>query len=536
MVEKSNEREFEWREVTDTRESGERTGPSRRTFLKSTGAVASATALFDAADTARGAVPKKPDTVDSLTASATVLAQQSPSLCGSGKITFADQTSNGSTVVVESVTLSSGGFVDIHDERLSDAPIDTLESVIGVSGYLAPGLHRNVTIALFDVPGKTFDRTALDVTQTLTAMAHHDTDANEEYDFARLNGAVDRPYLNDDASTVADTATVTVAAGPQRNTLRIHGTGTLADYAFAVTDSLREGRGLSSEDEITGPLAVGAVRAGTDTYEFTGSVTGFSVEGNVRVSINGVRVNPAQFSPTTLSIVGTGTYASYAFRVSGDLTGTDRLTVEDEITGSRAEGAVRAGEDRYRFTGEITNFDLDGEVRVLVNGHEIDVATTPQNTLTVRGSGSHADYGFTVTGDLMGDGLSSEDEITGASATGAVRAGEDRYRFTGSVTGLNLDGGATVLVNGTRVSPAQFPSTTLSIVGTGTYAAYAFAVSGDLTGDGLSGEDDIRGSSATGAVRAGEDRYRFTGAITRFDRTGEVRVLLNGEEIDPARF
>jgi len=44
-------------------------------------------------------------------------------------VTFDDQMSDGTTVTVESATMSEGGFVAIHDERLLDGK--PLESVVG---------------------------------------------------------------------------------------------------------------------------------------------------------------------------------------------------------------------------------------------------------------------------------------------------------------------------------------------------------------------------------------------------------------------
>ncbi|MFC5367808.1 DUF7282 domain-containing protein [Salinirubrum litoreum] len=128
----------------------------------------------------------------------------------SADVTFADQTSDGTTVVVESVTMSEGGFVAIHNDSLFDG--DALGSVVGVSGYLSPGTHENVEVTLFDVPGATFGDDSLPAgEQTLIAMPHFDSDGDEVYDFVATGADVDGPYLGVDGPVI-DTAQVTVEA------------------------------------------------------------------------------------------------------------------------------------------------------------------------------------------------------------------------------------------------------------------------------------------------------------------------------------
>ncbi|WP_435076597.1 DUF7282 domain-containing protein [Halococcus sp. AFM35] len=54
---------------------------------------------------------------------------------------FTDQTTNGTTVQLNSVNLSQGGFVAIHNASLTTQN-DTVGSVIGVSERLSPGPIR----------------------------------------------------------------------------------------------------------------------------------------------------------------------------------------------------------------------------------------------------------------------------------------------------------------------------------------------------------------------------------------------------------
>jgi hypothetical protein len=119
-------------------------------------------------------------------------------------VTFDNQSSDGTTVTVESITMSKGGFVAIHN---------TSGPVIGVSEYLSAGTHENIEITLFDVLGQDFaEGMALEENQTLIAMPHLDTNGNEKYEFVSSGGSEDGPYTAD-GSAVVDTAFVTAADG-----------------------------------------------------------------------------------------------------------------------------------------------------------------------------------------------------------------------------------------------------------------------------------------------------------------------------------
>ena len=127
--------------------------------------------------------------------SAGVGAQQSDAT-----VSFEQQTSGGSSVVVDEVTVPNGGFVTMHDETLGDGEV--LGSVVGSSEYLEPGTHENVTV-LLDEP--------IDDGEELTAMPHMDTDSDRIYDFVAENGGVDGPYTSG-GEAVTESAEVTVSA------------------------------------------------------------------------------------------------------------------------------------------------------------------------------------------------------------------------------------------------------------------------------------------------------------------------------------
>jgi PGF-CTERM protein len=118
----------------------------------------------------------------------------------SASVSLDEQTSDGTSVVVEDVDLSEGGFVTIHDSSLFAG--EALGSVIGTSEDLEAGHHDEVTVTLDD---------PISETRTLVAMPHQDTNDNEMYDFVENEGGDDGPYA-DDNDAVVDSGTVTVLA------------------------------------------------------------------------------------------------------------------------------------------------------------------------------------------------------------------------------------------------------------------------------------------------------------------------------------
>ena len=105
---------------------------------------------------------------------------------GTASVTFDDQNSDGSSVVVRSATLSDGGFLVIHDQS---------GAVLGHSAYLEAGSHSNVGVTLDD---------PITATQVLIAMAHTD-DGDQSYEFPGADG----PYTAGGAP-VTDDARVTI--------------------------------------------------------------------------------------------------------------------------------------------------------------------------------------------------------------------------------------------------------------------------------------------------------------------------------------
>jgi PGF-CTERM protein len=177
-------------------------------------------------------------------------------------VEFSGGTSGGTTVTVDRVTLSEGGFVTIHDASLGDGEV--LRSVRGTSAYLEQGTHENVTVTL-DSP--------LREDATLTAMAHRDTNGDRAYEFVSSNGGVDGPYTTD-GDIVAAAANVTVSASVNATDIQTNGGAIVVDRV-----ELSEGGFVTIHDASVTEGAVFESIRGTSGYLEAG------VHENVRISL-----------------------------------------------------------------------------------------------------------------------------------------------------------------------------------------------------------------------------------------------------------
>jgi len=77
-----------------------------------------------------------------------------------------------------------------------------------------------------------------------------------------------------------------------------------------------------------------------------------------------------------------------------------------------------------------------------------------EHSLTISGSGTVTTYELTVDGRVVPGADSSADaeaRISECTAEGAVKTGERRYRFSGALRELEVDGDAAVTLDGVEV-------------------------------------------------------------------------------------
>jgi len=114
---------------------------------------------------------------------------------------FSDQTGDGTSVTVDEVSLSHGGFVAVSDGS---------GEIVGVSDHLEAGEHATVTV-------EQREGDDLEMLGRLTATAHRDTTDDGEFTYEETDGEGDRPYLDADYP-VSETATVAMDDAPSDGT------------------------------------------------------------------------------------------------------------------------------------------------------------------------------------------------------------------------------------------------------------------------------------------------------------------------------
>lgn len=92
-----------------------------------------------------------------------------------GSLTLSAQSGDGSSVTVDEVELSDGGFVSVHTGS-PNGPI------VGSSSYLDSGTHSDVEISLDE---------SVEESTTLYVTAHSDTNANEQFDFPTADDPIE---------------------------------------------------------------------------------------------------------------------------------------------------------------------------------------------------------------------------------------------------------------------------------------------------------------------------------------------------------
>jgi len=123
-------------------------------------------------------------------------------------------------------------------------------------------------------------------------------------------------------------------------------TDTRADYELSVTGELESVHGMGEEDSLSGSTANGAVWSGSDSYQYTGTISSIDVNGDLDIV----------FDRTWHTITIEGREDSgridYSFSAEREVAAAQNIGEEDTIDGATVDGAVWSGSDTYRFSGD----------------------------------------------------------------------------------------------------------------------------------------------------------------------------------------
>jgi hypothetical protein len=353
------------------------------------------------------------------------------------------------------------------------------------------------------------------------------------------------------------------ASDPGTRTLRITKDGApdgWVHYAIDVDGTVEPTDDVEGDERVDGGRLTGTVgpERGTDTYEFRGRLTDLNVEGDATVLLDGREIDPESVGervaglPNTLRIQkgdALDGVAEYEVTVGSRLAGARDF--EDTVSGRTASGRVgpESGTDTVYFAGPIESFGLNGDAEVYLNGERVDPAAlgTERHALRVTKRGAavgRVDFEVSASGDVSAGGdFESTDEIDGQTARGRIgpESGTDTVLFTGEITSFDLDGDATVYLDGRRVSPDELGTDwrRLRVTKGGMpdgRVTFEAVVTGRLRGaDDFESTDEIDGQTARGRIgpESGTDTVLFTGDLVDVRVDGPAAAFLDGERIDP---
>jgi len=148
------------------------------------------------------------------------------------EVVFEDQESDGTTIVVASVTLPSPGFIAVHgNANGSPGP------VIGHSALLPAGTSTDVAITLDD---------PLEATDLVFPMAHIDVDGDGVYEFFPPDQTTDGPALTADGDVAVVGGEVTVDGGASGGSGALI---TIAGFAYSGASTVSVGEEVTVQND-----------------------------------------------------------------------------------------------------------------------------------------------------------------------------------------------------------------------------------------------------------------------------------------------
>ncbi|SFR49346.1 autotransporter outer membrane beta-barrel domain-containing protein [Halorubrum sodomense] len=407
--------------------------------------------------------------------------------------------------------------------------------------------------------GETVDPSELVVSET-TDSTSDSTDGTGSTDGTTDDGdsTGDTDSTSDTDSTV-DEAKLVIDGGV---------TSDRVEYTFAVDGSVEPGARANGSDVIDGSTVTGHVEGGIDSFIVTGSFTDFQLGGDIPVRLDGETVDPSELVDSTgddstgdgstgddtmsdgsatettkerkLVVDGSGTSdrVEYAFVMDGSVEPGPRANGSDVIDGSTVTGHVEGGIDSFLVTGAFTDFQLDGDIPVRLDGETVEpseLGVEPARTVEVDGSQTDDPlaYTFTVDGSVTaGDGATDAD-VTDGTVTGRAEGDTSAYAVTGAFTNFQVESDLVVRVDGEPVDPSTLNGGhdlphELVVDGDGAEASYLVETTGSVAkrdgGWGAEASDAATGGVASGTVAEDRDTFGFSGDVTRLRIDGDASL------------
>jgi uncharacterized membrane protein len=120
----------------------------------------------------------------------------------SASLNINENQSMSSQVILESAALPANGFIVVHNGSYSpESP--QANSIIGRTQYVRGGNYTNVTVDLYNVSGREFNRSQITKTQRIHVLVYNDSDSSRAFEPTE-----DKPYRNNSGYPIADSAVI----------------------------------------------------------------------------------------------------------------------------------------------------------------------------------------------------------------------------------------------------------------------------------------------------------------------------------------
>ncbi len=362
---------------------------------------------------------------------------------------------------------------------------------------------------------------SLSLSEVETGTADAEFDADWQVGDADGNlDSVDLTLSDDTDGKTEDTATPSVSGDTASGTTRLVAAGDdVSGNEYTVELVVTDSDGVTASDATSvtenDPDPVLTTGSNSDltgsSATLNGSLDDLGGADSAEVSFEWREIGASSWNSTAAeTVTATGSF-------SHDLTGLSADTTHE-----------------YRATADAS----DGE-SVTGSAAEFTTAVALDRTLTFDGTDAdRTDYEVAVSEDIENDpdngGFNDGDSIEGPVATGFVNGGIDGYRFSGEIVGIEVDGDATVLVDGEAVDPDSLilPNhIVFEAANSQVETTYEVEISSDLVNDPLLGpvedDDTVDGARTTGAVTDGDrDGFRFSGDLVSLQLDGEASVVI----------
>ncbi|KAB1185159.1 MULTISPECIES: hypothetical protein [Haloferax] len=328
----------------------------------------------------------------------------------------------------------------------------------------------------------------------------------QEVDPTTLDDSTDSTSGSTDSTTDSTSDSTDSTSDSTSDTTTTHeividgeGRSELTNYEFTVSGSVEQ-TDDPGEDNVSDTTVVGAVGGGIDSFDYTGDITSFSIDGPAAVFVDEQEVDPTTLGGSSDS--------------TGDSTDSSTDSTSDTASTVEVISTENPSELTYEFTatGEVTK--ILNDTRNSAEENNDDISQNSDGTWSVQG----------YTGNGYGDSYTVKGELTEFSpATGPVKL---------VVDGQEVDP-ATLGDDGSSQTVETVSKLTIDGMGTDELAHYRFSVSGTVKQIDDPGEDNVNNQKVRGATRRGIDEFEFTGQITSFAIKGPARVYLDDTVVDP---